>query len=218
MKHYDAILIDIDDTLLDFPACEKAAFFQTMRVCGVTPSDALAAAFSAINLAWWKRLERGEITRQALWIGRYRTLAAQFSLPLDAAKAAAVYPDFLSLQSIPLPGMEKALQYLSPRYALYAATNAGVAVQAQRMKNGGITPYLQGCFYSEQAGAQKPAKAFFDYCFAAVPALRPETTLMLGDSLSSDICGAKNAGIDACWFNPHHSANPARFPVAIEIH
>ena len=215
---YNTILLDVDDTLLDFPACERAAFNRTMQAVGVVPSDELAAAYSVINTALWKQFERGEISRKAIFTTRYHRLATQSGLSFPADMAAQLYPTFLSQQAIPLPGMREALHYLASRYRLYIATNATISVQQPRLRSSGISAFVQDCFFSEQAGVQKPDEAFFHYCFARIPDFSPTATLMLGDSLTSDIRGASNAGIDACWYNRTNAPRPAGLPIALEIH
>lgn len=215
---YTTILLDVDDTLLDFAACERAAFCLTMRQLQIPCDAAMARRYSQINRLWWDRFERGEIEKREIMAGRYIQLAAEFHLELDPVGAGKLYASHLSRQHVPMPDMRFALEYLSSRYRLYLATNATAAVQQSRLEASGILPYVQGCFYSETAGAQKPETAFFSYCFSQIPNFVPQQALMLGDSLNSDILGANRAGIDACWMNPRHLRRPSGLQIAFEIH
>ena len=101
-----------------------------------------------------------------------------------------------------VPGAPELLRVLAPRYELYLASNGASFVQRRRLESAGITGYFQGIFLSEEVGADKPQRAFFEACFASIPHFQKETALMVGDSLTSDIRGGKNAGIRTCWFAP----------------
>ena len=101
-----------------------------------------------------------------------------------------------------VPGAPELLEELYPRYELYLISNGNLRTQEGRLKSAGISPFFKGIFISEVIGVNKPAKAFFDACFTAIPGFRREDALIVGDSLSSDILGGINAGVRTCWFNP----------------
>lgn len=215
---YTTILLDVDDTLLDFGACERAAFCLTMQQLQIPCDETMIHRYSEINRLWWDKFERGEIEKRQIMAGRYVQLAEEFHLKLDALQTGRLYADYLSRQHVPMPDLQFALDYLSSRYRLYLATNATAAVQQRRLEASGILHYVQSCFYSETAGAQKPEKAFFDHCFARIPDFVACQTLILGDSLNSDILGANRAGIDACWMNAKRLSRPSGLSIALEIH
>ena len=112
------------------------------------------------------------------------------------------YEEYLAGESWFVPGAEALLETLAPRYDLYIASNGTAAVQHRRLAAAGIGKYIQKVFISQEIGADKPSPAFFDACFAAIPGLSRREALMVGDSLTSDIRGGRNAGMAACWFNP----------------
>ena len=93
------------------------------------------------------------------------------------------------------------LEALAPRYSLYLATNGAAAVQRRRLADAGILPYFQNIFISEEVGFHKPSPAFFHACFAAIPGFDPASALMVGDSLTSDIRGGRDAGLRTCWLD-----------------
>ena len=107
---------------------------------------------------------------------------------------------------------------LAPKYRLYLASNGTARVQESRLKSAGIGPYFQQVFISQKLGANKPSPAFFHRCFAQIPDFDPQKALMIGDSLTSDIRGAKGAGIAACWFNPRQEAPVPGISMDYEIH
>ena len=100
------------------------------------------------------------------------------------------------------------LQILYPQYQLYLASNGNLRIQKGRLDSAGIRQYFQKIFVSEEVGANKPSRDFFDACFAAIPDFDPAQAIIVGDSLTSDIQGGIHAGICTCWFNPQ--GNPGR--------
>ena len=116
-----------------------------------------------------------------------------------------------------LPGAEELCQVLSRDHRLYLLTNAVASVQKTRFANSAIAPYFQGVFISEEVGVGKPDSAYFDYVFHAVPGLARDNALVIGDSLTSDIQGANNAGLPCCWFNPKGQPRPQGLRIDYEI-
>ena len=80
-----------------------------------------------------------------------------------------------------------------------------------------LRPYISGLVISEEVGAAKPNPLMLEKGMELARATDKRRALMLGDSLTSDIAAAKNAGIDACWFNPKGAANDKSLPIAYEI-
>ena len=109
----------------------------------------------------------------------------------------------------PLPHALELCQALSALGCrLYILTNGLSGPQRRRLAGSGLTPYLSDIFVSEETGFQKPRKEFYDYVFARIPDFAKSRALMVGDSLSSDMEGARNAGVDACWYNPKGKTAP----------
>ncbi len=199
---FDFLFIDMDDTVLDFKKAEHIALRKTLQEAGLEPTDQVCAAYSRINIGYWERLERKEITRPALQVGRFRDLMALWGVQADAQWCADRYMENLSVGHYFLPGALEALQSLRKKYKLYLASNGEASTQKSRIASADIAGYFQEIFISGVVGADKPDKAFFDACFARIPDFDPGKALMVGDSLTSDILGGKNAGIATCWVNP----------------
>ena len=108
------------------------------------------------------------------------------------------------------------LRALSERYDLYVTTNGNPISQPGRLKNSGVTVFMKGCFISDEIGAAKPDKKYFDYVLARIPGASTENCLVIGDSLSADIKGAQNAGLDSLWYNPNRKANTLPIPPNFE--
>lgn len=196
------VLFDLDDTLFDFHKAEKIALTKTLVHFGIDPTEETLALYSTINAAHWKRLELGEISREEVKVGRYRELFKTIGVECDPVKATAYYESMLAIGHYFMPGAPELLGELYRKYRLYIVSNGTAKVQESRIGSSGIAKYMDGIFISQILGANKPDKQFFDICFAEIPDFSLSETVIIGDSLSSDIKGGINAGITTVWFNP----------------
>ena len=196
------VLFDLDDTLFDFHKAEKIALTKTLVHFGIDPTEETLALYSTINAAHWKRLELGEISREEVKVGRYRELFETIGIECDPVKATAYYESMLAIGHYFMPGAPELLEELYRKYRLYIVSNGTAKVQEGRIGSSGIAKYMGGIFISQILGANKPDKQFFDICFAEIPDFSLSETVIIGDSLSSDIKGGINAGITTVWFNP----------------
>lgn len=196
------VLFDLDDTLFDFHKAEKIALTKTLVHFGIDPTEETLALYSTINAAHWKRLELGEISREEVKVGRYRELFKTIGVECDPVKATAYYESMLAIGHYFMPGAPELLEELYGKYRLYIVSNGTAKVQEGRIGSSGIAKYMDGIFISQLLGANKPDKQFFDICFAEMPDFSLSETVIIGDSLSSDIKGGINAGIITVWFNP----------------
>ncbi len=196
------VLFDLDDTLFDFHKAEKIALTKTLVHFGIDPTEETLALYSTINAAHWKRLELGEISREEVKVGRYRELFETIGVECDPVKATAYYESMLAIGHYFMPGAPELLEELYRKYRLYIVSNGTAKVQEGRIGSSGIAKYMDGIFISQILGANKPDKQFFDTCFAEIPDFSLSETVIIGDSLSSDIKGGINAGITTVWFNP----------------
>ena len=196
------VLFDLDDTLFDFHKAEKIALTKTLMHFGIDPTEETLALYSTINAAHWKRLELGEISREEVKVGRYRELFKTIGVECDPVKATAYYESMLAIGHYFMPGAPELLEELYRKYRLYIVSNGTAKVQEGRIGSSGIAKYMDGIFISQILGANKPDKQFFDICFAEIPDFSLSETVIIGDSLSSDIKGGINAGIITVWFNP----------------
>ena len=203
------LFIDLDDTILDFHKAEHIALAKTLRSFGLEPTENVLARYSLINKAHWEMLERKEITREVLLVRRFAVLFEEFGLEVDPQLCARTYESNLSQGHYFLPGAEEAVERLSRKYKLYLASNGTARVQAGRLESANISRYFQGVFISQEIGANKPDALYFQRCFARIPGFDSTKAMMVGDSLSSDILGGKQAGMLTCWVNPTGKAPSA---------
>ena len=198
------LFLDLDDTILDFHQAERIALAATLRSFGVEPVPEVMERYHIINQWHWEQLEKGLMTRDQVQTGRFAVLFRELGKPVDPKECTAWYQENLSKGHFFLPGAEDAVKRLSQKYRLYLASNGTASVQHGRLQSADLYRYFEGIFISEELGANKPSRAYFDACFAAIPDFDPARALMVGDSLTSDILGGKNAGLPTVWVNPGH--------------
>lgn len=211
------VLLDLDDTIFDFKAAEKSALGKTLLSLGIPAAEETLSLYSAINAEHWKMLERGEITRAELRVRRFAALFARLGCEADAQKAADAYEVRLSRGHIFIPGASELLRALYGRYRLYLASNGFAATQHGRLSGSGIEHFFDGIFISQELGADKPEAEFFSRCFERIPDFSRPETVIVGDSLTSDILGGKNAGIKTVWFNFRHQPPSEKIVPDFEI-
>ena len=198
---YDALLLDADNTLLDFSRAEREAFTATCAHFSLPPRADRCARYSAVNERYWKLLEQKQITRDRLVVRRFEELFAEEGLSVDAAAFDRFYREQLGNYAFCIEGARELLQALYPLLPLYVVTNGVASIQYRRLKDSGLLPYLRRVFVSEELGADKPSPAFFEPVLHEVGAERSRL-LICGDSPSSDIRGGRLCGIDTCLFDP----------------
>lgn len=197
------VLLDLDDTLFDFHAAERAALRATLTEMGVAADDNVIELYSRINAEHWRMLERGEMTRAEILTGRFDALYREIGVSCDSVKTQSIYEYRLSLEHPLFDGAWEVLEELSGSYLLYAVSNGTALVQDRRIADSGIDRFFDGIFISQRVGADKPSSEFFDYCFSHIEGFDKAEAIIVGDSQSSDILGGKNAGILTCLMNPH---------------
>lgn len=197
------VLLDIDDTILDFHKAQQTALPATFVELGIEPTPEVLRRYTEINREGWQMLERGEITRDEVVLRRFRILFAELGRPeIDPKRTWAIYEDKLSRVHVFIDGAPELLDALYGKYDLYVVSNGTASVQDRRIAESGIYKYFKRMFISERVGHDKPSREFFDVCFADIGEIDKSTTIIVGDSLTSDILGGINAGIRTCHFNP----------------
>ena len=144
-------------------------------------------------------------TFAAFGIGPTEEVFEQVGIQGDPEKCGRLYKENLGIGHFFLPGAEEAVKSLHKKYRLFLASNGTASVQAGRLESAGLYPGFEKVFISEELGHNKPAKEFFESCFARIPGFDPAKAMIVGDSLTSDILGGLNAGILTCWVNPNHA-------------
>ena len=198
------LLLDLDDTILDFHKAERIALSKTFRDFGLEPAEDVLDLYHNINKWHWEQLELGVMTRDQVLVNRFGALFEKVGMTVDPAACAKSYESNLGIGHYFLPGAEEAVKRLKEHYRLFLVSNGTATVQHSRLTSAGLYPYFEQVFISQEIGYNKPDKAYFDRCFERIPGFEQEKALMVGDSLTSDIKGGINAGLKTVWINPAH--------------
>ena len=201
------LLFDLDQTLLDFHASERLGVRFVLEQNGLEFTEELYQSFKQINKSLWLEFEKGSITKPELFVTRFRCLFDQCGCDTEKTDLERINSDFIDHMSHHGVLLDGALQLLDnirqsiPDVRVYIITNGVTRNACGRIASTGLNEYLSDVFVSEQLGTSKPAREFFDAVIKAIgePA---ESCLVIGDSLTSDMLGAKNADLPSCWFMP----------------
>lgn len=209
-----AILWDVDGTLLDFLAAEKAAIQQLFTEYGFgVCTDEMLARYSKINRSYWERLERGEMAKQDILVNRFRDF---FTLEgLDASRAESFNAEYqlrLGDTIVFRDNSDEIVRGLQGRVKQYVVSNGTIAAQNKKLRLSGLGAFMDGVFLSDALGVEKPNVQFFDKVFEAIDPVERDSVMIVGDSLTSDIRGGNNAGIVTCWYNPNG------MPLNVDVH
>lgn len=216
---YKYLLWDIDGTVLNFLASEAYAIRALFKKYNLGEcSDEMIKMYSEINLKYWQMLEKGELTKQEILVGRFREFFKIIGVDIN------IVEEFNREYQITLGDhiefVENAKDILlsqKGKYTLVAVTNGTKIAQEKKLRLSGLCDIFDAIFISENIGAEKPSKEFFDYVFEKLGITDKSEVLIIGDSLTSDMKGGYLAGIDTCWFNAEHNSNTLDFSVTYEI-
>nr|WP_106780686.1 YjjG family noncanonical pyrimidine nucleotidase [Lysinibacillus timonensis] len=217
MKEYQTLLFDLDDTLLDFGQAENQALEKLFIELQIPLTEDMKETYKMFNAGLWRAHEEGKIGREELVNTRFAIFFEHYGKKVDGIEYERKYRSFLDEGHQLIDGALELIQTIYQKYNLYIVTNGVVTTQERRLKDSRLAPYFRHVFVSEEVGYQKPKKEFFDYVFQHLGNVNLDKTLIIGDSLTSDIRGGKQAGIDTCWFNPHLKENQTGITPTYEI-
>lgn len=198
---YKIVLVDADETIFDFIKAEHTAFKMTINHFGEDCTDEDVKVYSEINLKHWKMLEKGTIDRETLKVSRFREWFDYMGFSLDPKAFNDMYAPSLGKCGFLIDGADEFIKKLSSVCDVYIVTNGLIASQTGRFNETPIKPYIKKLYISESIGYAKPDKEFFDYCISDIGEQDRSKYIILGDSLTSDMQGGRNAGIATCRFS-----------------
>ena len=201
------LLIDLDNTLIDFNECARHSIINAFNELGFEYTPAVFDTFIEENVKIWKRLERGEITKPQLRADRWNIILARLGIDYDGTILEEMFENGVAQGAYAVEGAYELLDYLKDRYEMYIVSNGFRFVQESRLKIGDFNKYFKNVFVSEDIGIPKPAREFFDYCFEGLSNPDKEQIMLIGDSLTADIKGGYDYGIDTIWFNKNGEEN-----------
>jgi 2-haloacid dehalogenase len=202
-RKYKSVFFDADDTLFDYPKAERSALLACLKEFHINcEPEIFLNAYRHHNHDMWQAFERGETDQATLRVERFRRLAVELNmtdLPLD--RVSSYYLEALSSQTQLLPGALATVRKLAKKFPLALITNGIATVQNRRFAASPITRHFQAVVISEEVGIAKPDPRIFTPALQKI-GLTPGDVLYVGDSVSSDMAAARNAGMDFCWLNP----------------
>ena len=216
-KHYPWLWFDADGTLFDYNRAEGAAFRKAFDLLRFGFEEHYLEVYQRINRELWRALERDEITPAVLRVRRFELLLQALQLSGSADDLNTVYVEQLGQCTDLIDGAYQVLQSLHRSSHIAIVTNGLEAVQRSRLMGSTIYPFVTELIISEEVGAAKPHRAYFDAAFARTGHPPKTDVLIVGDSLSSDIQGGADYGIHTCWYNPAGLPRPAALPITYEI-
>jgi len=203
-----AVLIDIDNTLLDFNLSAFESVRQTFTDNGLPVDESTFSTFKKINDELWLKIERAELDRAGLHKIRFELILKALGLKADGQKIEREFRSNLFNIAIPVKDAKEILEYLSSKYAIYLASNAIYNQQVNRLTKSRLIGFVKNLFISERIGFNKPTKEFFDECFKNMNGIKPSETVMIGDSITADVIGGKDYGMTTVWYNHDKSNTP----------
>jgi 2-haloacid dehalogenase len=203
-RAYRHLLFDADGTLYDFAAAELAAIRETWDAHGIAYNDDTVSKYHSCNSAMWDLFEKGQATIEELQRARFANFLPLINSSLDPTEVNRSLVRFLATHGDLYPGALEVLRELKRRnYDICVCTNGIHEVQMSRLGRPETASLYRAIFTPYLAGCGKPRKEFFDYVLQTIGVADRAESIIIGDSLTSDIQGGINAGIDTVWFNPH---------------
>ncbi len=214
---YKLLLIDLDDTLLDFHADARKALRKTCEALSLPLFEGLYEQYEYYNEKLWSQLERGEIGIEDIKTDRFKDFVTEMRIGVDPVALNKMYEKHLSQEATLFEGVHETLDYLRNKYTLLVASNGIARVQEGRMAAASLNEYFRHSILSEEIGVSKPDPGFFHLGLEKFSHIPKEKMLMIGDSLSSDIKGALSFGIDTCWVNRQKKERPQDLSITREV-
>lgn len=216
--NYDVVLFDADDTLFDYKKAEDFALSSVFEEFGIqSPDTDIIPLYRTINQELWNEFEKGAISLAELRVERFSRLFAGTGITVGADEFSSRYLNYLGQGSYLIDGALELIQELHAKLRLGIITNGIREVQLSRFAKAGVDHYFEHIIVSEDTGYQKPHLGIFEYAFNKLGITDPARALIVGDSLTSDIQGGLNSGMDTCWYNPHNKVNQTPVQPKFEI-
>ncbi len=216
-KKYKTILFDIDDTLIDFDIDQKTAFKEAVKKIGYVCNDKMYEDYNKINLSMWEELNLGKMTLNEVFVNRFSVFFKKYGIKYDELEFNKILTDMFQKTGTLIKGVKETLDKLVNNYELAVISNGPKDQQYHRLKNADISKYFSKFFISEEIGYNKPDKRFFDIVFKNIDNKEKSKILIVGDSITSDIIGGKQVGVDTCLYNIRNKENKTNIKPEYEI-
>lgn len=210
------LFLDIDNTLLDFNAAAEESMKHCFQMFGLEYQPEMFSVFQEENNRIWGKIEKRELAVADLRTIRWQTILKRLGLKADGAAMEDEFKKYLHTSAVPVEGAMEILPYLYGKYRLCAASNGPYEQQINRLRKADMLKYFEHCFVSERMGVEKPARGFFEKCFAELPEISPEETMIIGDSLTADMAGGRKMGMKTCWYDREKTGLSGKADITIQ--
>ncbi len=216
-KKYKYLLLDVDDTLMDFKKIEAEALHKLFEYHGHPLTAELLQVYHTINKGLWADYELGRVAMHDMLNNRFGQTMAEFGIAVDSGEWELRYQALLGEGGHLIDDAKEVVTRLRNSYRLFVVTNGVRETQRRRLEAGGLYSLFEAVFDSQSIGYQKPAKEFFDHVAANIDGFDKQSALIIGDSLTTDIRGGISAGIDTCWFNRNPEKSAEDLPITYTV-
>lgn len=220
MSKYKTLIFDLDNTLINDSESKKYAFTKVLNELGILFNDAIFSKWEIFDTAHWNAWHSGKmvipssiktIEDKKTYLRSVRFINFFKDLNLDFKKAISLndlYCSMLGVNIVEIENARKLLEELYINYEIVIATNGPKEAAISKLEKANLKPYISKIICSEDIGFSKPMSEFFDFLYSKILNKDKTTMLLIGDSLTTDILGGMNNGIDTCWFNPNNTSLP----------
>ncbi len=214
---YEWLFLDLDNTILDFGASSKIAFFHIFEIYQLSLTQKHYERYREINHQYWVKLEKGDISADQLKVQRWSDFITEFEIIADPKQLNEAYLNHISNNPIFVKDALSSLNQFRINYRMMLITNGLANVQLPRLQLTGLNPYFEHIVISEQLGYAKPSKEFFDHCHSLAGNPLKDMVLVIGDTLTSDIKGGLDFGYHTCWYNYYKKGNESEYKPHYEV-
>jgi 2-haloacid dehalogenase len=216
-KHYPWLWFDADGTLFDYNLAEGISLRRSFETLNLLYKEEYLGIYQSINQDLWLAFERHEIISDVLRVRRFELLLEALNLSGSPETMSTAYTGQLALCTDLVDGAYEVLTTLKDACQIAIVTNGLSEVQRSRLERSRICDFVSELIISEEAGAAKPKKGFFDAAMSRTGQPAKSDILVIGDSLTSDMRGGADYGLDTCWFNSTRTPRPEGLQVTYEI-
>lgn len=218
MKSINTVLWDVDDTLLDFGKSQRYAIQKTFEQFHLEITEEIIHSYIEINDRYWKKIERGEISKEEVLTLRFQTLFERHAIPFaEVEQFQSCYQKLLGSVYYYRDDSIELCRILQGQVRQYVVTNGIRATQVSKLSLSGLDLVMDDIFISDEIGFVKPQTEYFAACSLKIPEYDPSRTMIVGDSLTSDMLGGNNSKITTCWYNPEQIKNDLAISIDYEI-
>lgn len=214
---YDLVILDLDNTLIDFDWMEVKALKEALEAFGVKHHSEMIEDYIAINNGLWADLEKGKYSKAAILTKRFDKLFEKYAIDAPSDEVNTYYLKSMKNHVMPFEGAMSLLEMLKDQTKVVCLTNGVKIAQEAKFEKAGFYPYFDQVIISDVVGIHKPDVRLFEYMADQVGMYEKSRMIIVGDSLTSDIKGGNNFGIQTVWFNPKEKSNEIGVHVDYEI-